>query len=60
VVPPEADCYQHRSETGRLADITAGGGTAVLCQVLIGLGGVGKTQLAAAHARQLWQADELT
>ncbi|MEU4359758.1 tetratricopeptide repeat protein [Streptomyces virginiae] len=34
----------------------AGGGTAVLCQVLSGTGGVGKTQLAAHHARTVWQA----
>ncbi|WP_232838677.1 tetratricopeptide repeat protein [Streptomyces geranii] len=34
----------------------AGGGTAVLCQVLSGTGGVGKTQLAAHHARTAWQA----
>ena len=59
VVPPEADCYQARIVTGRLWAITSGGGTAVLCHVLSGLGGVGKTQLAAAHARQLWQAGEL-
>ncbi len=59
VVPPEADCYQPRVVTGRLSAITTGGATAVLCQVLSGLGGVGKTQLAAAHARQLWQAGEL-
>ena len=59
VVPPEADCYQPRIVTGRLSRITTGGGTAVLCQVLSGLGGVGKTQLAAVHARQLWQAGDL-
>ncbi|MFI0203810.1 MULTISPECIES: tetratricopeptide repeat protein [Streptomyces] len=34
----------------------AGGGVAVLCQVLSGTGGVGKTQLAAHHARTAWQA----
>jgi len=59
VVSPEADCYQSRVATGRLSKITKGGGTAVLCQVLSGLGGVGKTQLAAAQVRQLWQAGEL-
>src|SRR6266487_2775260 len=58
VAPPEADCYQVRGVTRRLAAATTGG-TAVLVQVLSGLGGVGKSQLAAAHARQLWQAGEL-
>nr|BFE76213.1 hypothetical protein GCM10020092_095140 [Actinoplanes digitatis] len=32
------------------------GGTAVVCQVLAGMGGVGKTQLAANLAEHLWQA----
>jgi transcriptional regulator with XRE-family HTH domain len=59
VLPPEADCYQPRIVSGELSAITSRGGTAVLCQVLSGLGGVGKTQLAAAHARQLWQAGDL-
>jgi integrase len=59
VVPPQADCYQHRAVTEGLSAVTTGGGTAVLCQVMSGLGGVGKTQLAAARARQLWEAGEL-
>ncbi|MFD7027256.1 tetratricopeptide repeat protein [Streptomyces sp. NPDC059917] len=36
-----------------------GGGTAVLGQVLTGLGGVGKTQLAADHARRAWEAGQI-
>ena len=35
----------------------AAGGTAVICQVLAGTGGVGKTQLAAHYARRMWGAD---
>ena len=50
-VPPLADCYQERAEAGRLAEIMDGGGTAVLTQVLSGLGGVGKSQLAVGYAR---------
>jgi hypothetical protein len=58
-MPPEADFYQARDVADRLSAAAASGGTAVLCQILTGLGGVGKTQLAVAHARRLWQAGEL-
>ncbi|MGW6054502.1 tetratricopeptide repeat protein [Streptomyces sp. NPDC055189] len=34
-------------------------GAAVLCQILAGAGGVGKTQLAAHHARQAWRAGQV-
>ncbi|WP_433350180.1 tetratricopeptide repeat protein [Micromonospora sp. CA-111912] len=50
VIPTVADAYQHRQRTIELEQATAGGGTAVLS----GLGGVGKTQLAAAAARDAW------
>jgi hypothetical protein len=54
VVPPLADCLQPRQvEQDALASSDAG--TVVLTQVLSGLGGVGKTQLAAARAEQVWQ-----
>ena len=33
--------------------------TAVICQVLSGIGGVGKTQLAAHYARRKWSARQL-
>ena len=63
-VPPLADCYNPRPETGfgpmsNLAD----GETAVLTrpevidgQSLASAGGTGKTQLAVAFAHSLWQA----
>ena len=38
----------------RLEAATQDGGTVVLTQVLAGIGGVGKTQLAAAYARRAW------
>ena len=56
VVPARAECFQYRGAVDALEEAVAGGGTAVVCQVLAGTGGVGKTQLAAAHARAAWQA----
>ena len=56
VVPARAECFQHRDAVDVLDVAVAGGGTAVVCQVLAGTGGVGKTQLAAAYARAAWQA----
>jgi hypothetical protein len=50
-IPLLAGCYQERDEARLLSGAVAGGGTAVVTQVLSGLGGVGKTQLAAAYAR---------
>ena len=59
VIPLLADCFQERpQETTRLREALTQGQTAVLTQVLSGLGGVGKTQLAAAHARHMWAAAE--
>lgn len=50
-VPLLADCYQRREQpTTELDALTSP--TVVLTQVLSGLGGVGKTQLAASYARQ--------
>lgn len=46
----------HRPEAEQLRAAVDGGGTAVLCQVLTGTGGVGKTQLAADHARATWES----
>ncbi|NUS17259.1 MAG: tetratricopeptide repeat protein [Streptomyces sp.] len=54
MIPPRAGAFQNRAERSRLREAVAGGGTTVLCQVLTGMGGVGKTQLAADYARQAW------
>ncbi|KOX17372.1 GTP-binding protein [Nocardiopsis sp. NRRL B-16309] len=52
-MPNEADHFQHRELTDRLTHTSDGHPTVVLGQVLSGMGGVGKTQLAAHHARSL-------
>ncbi|MFJ3861550.1 tetratricopeptide repeat protein [Streptomyces sp. NPDC090085] len=54
VMPPLARSYQHRAETDRLHAAADGGTTTVLTQLLTGMGGVGKTQLAADYARTAW------
>ncbi|MFB7615280.1 tetratricopeptide repeat protein [Kitasatospora sp. NPDC056181] len=67
VLPPRADCFRDRAETAWLKTALASGGTAVVESadavptggVLVGMGGVGKTQLAADYARTVWQAGEL-
>ncbi|MEV7146711.1 tetratricopeptide repeat protein, partial [Streptomyces sp. NPDC093084] len=67
VIPSKAGCFQDRAEAARLRATLAGGGTAVVGSadgvlaggVLAGMGGVGKTQLAADYARSTWQAGEL-
>ncbi|MEV4514252.1 FxSxx-COOH system tetratricopeptide repeat protein [Dactylosporangium sp. NPDC049525] len=51
LVPNEADCFQERDLLRRLEEALTERGTAVVTQMLTGLGGVGKTQLAAALAR---------
>ncbi|MFF5303289.1 tetratricopeptide repeat protein [Streptomyces sp. NPDC013161] len=66
-IPPQAECFQDRSEAARLRQVLAGGGTAVVGQpqpapasvVLVGMGGVGKTQLAADYARTAVLAGEV-
>ncbi|MET7796890.1 tetratricopeptide repeat protein [Streptomyces decoyicus] len=54
VIPPAARSFLHRAEAERLRTRVDGGGTAVLTQLLTGMGGVGKTQLAADYARTAW------
>jgi hypothetical protein len=53
-VPRAAGSFQDREAAARLRDAVEQDGTVVLTQVLAGMGGVGKTQLAAAYARQAW------
>ncbi|MFI6522590.1 tetratricopeptide repeat protein [Spirillospora sp. NPDC050679] len=50
-IPPEADSFQHREVADRLDRQAQDAGTVVVCQVLAGTGGIGKTQLAASYAR---------
>ncbi|MGW1726260.1 tetratricopeptide repeat protein [Streptomyces sp. NPDC002306] len=66
MIPPRAGCFQTRAEAFRLHEELTGGRAAVLVgqdtargRVLAGMGGVGKTQLAADYARTAWQNDEL-
>ncbi|MEU3572161.1 NB-ARC domain-containing protein [Kitasatospora sp. NPDC036755] len=53
VMPAIADAFQNRGLTRTVADAAGTGEPVVLCQVLAGMGGVGKTQLAAHHAHTL-------
>ncbi|MBK0867689.1 tetratricopeptide repeat protein, partial [Saccharopolyspora sp. HNM0986] len=58
-MPLRADCFQQRHLGTVLADTVGAGETAVPTQVLAGLGGVGKTQLAAEFAEDQWAVGEL-
>ncbi|MEU8950747.1 FxSxx-COOH system tetratricopeptide repeat protein [Streptomyces sp. NPDC048489] len=60
VLPVLANCRQERPADRDLdAFMATGSGTAVVWQVLSGMGGVGKTQLAAALAHRTWQAGQV-
>ncbi|MFC7280006.1 FxSxx-COOH system tetratricopeptide repeat protein [Paractinoplanes rhizophilus] len=54
-VPRLAFNRQQRPTDDMIAAAMAGGGTAVVCQVVAGMGGVGKTQVAANLAEQWWK-----
>ncbi|MDX3536846.1 NB-ARC domain-containing protein [Streptomyces sp. MB09-01] len=53
LIPRRATAFQDRAEAVRLRGSGASAGTTA--QVLAGMGGVGKTQLAADHARHAWE-----
>jgi TIR domain-containing protein/NB-ARC domain-containing protein/tetratricopeptide repeat protein len=53
VVPNAADCFQQRPVAQALDRALTEHGSAIVTQILSGLGGVGKTQLAASLVRQL-------
>ncbi|MFG2245823.1 tetratricopeptide repeat protein [Spirillospora sp. NPDC048823] len=68
VIPRSADCFQDRAVADRVRATIDEGGWVVQTQttahsstrkspslVMVGMGGVGKTQLAAAYARYAWE-----
>ena len=57
--PGRALGFQERAESSRLRMVLEAEGTAVVGQVLSGLGGVGKTQLAADYARTAFASGRL-
>ncbi|MGY0063708.1 tetratricopeptide repeat protein [Streptomyces sp. LZ34] len=57
VIPKKAAPFQYRAETDPLW--AERGGTAVRTQFLVGMGGVGKTQLAADYAGRASESGEL-
>lgn len=59
VVPRAAECFQLREEIAQLAVALASSSAAVLCPVISGAGGVGKTRLAAHFARSRSTVDLL-
>ncbi|WP_156960259.1 hypothetical protein [Amycolatopsis taiwanensis] len=66
VVPARAGCFQDRAVSAELAQAITESRSVVLVapelastRVLSGLGGVGKTQLAADYAERVWAAGEI-
>lgn len=58
-LPQPAAARLERPVDQVLIKALADGGTAVLCQVLSGMGGVGKTQIAAHYAHNRWNSHEV-
>jgi tetratricopeptide (TPR) repeat protein len=54
-IPDLADAYQHRKVADEVASALSTANTVVTTQVLTGLGGVGKTQIASYVAREALQ-----
>ncbi|SDD15636.1 hypothetical protein [Glycomyces harbinensis] len=59
LIPPLPTARLKRPVDHELTDAMESGGTAVVCQVLSGMGGVGKTQVAAHYAHQQWDRREV-
>lgn len=55
-IPGLAANRQDRESDRHLAETLGAGEAAVRCQIVSGLGGVGKTQTAAAYARAAWDS----
>lgn len=58
VMPPTAECFQDRDQARQLRE-PEGDQNGTSWHVLIGTGGVGKTQLAAHYARRVWRAGKI-
>jgi len=63
-IPPAAASFQARAEVAALAEALENGdtrvaGKAAATGLVVGMGGVGKTQLAADYARTSWEAGDL-
>ncbi|THV37757.1 tetratricopeptide repeat protein [Glycomyces buryatensis] len=58
-LPPLAIAHLDRPIDRDLASALAEGGTALVCQILAGGGGIGKTQAAAAYAHDRWRRGDV-
>jgi hypothetical protein len=58
-LPERATARLERPIDQEVTDALAGDGAAVVCQILSGMGGVGKTQIAAHCSHQQWKNGEV-